>query len=163
VGYRRHAEEQVKGSMITRRDVVVAAIVAGATLAAVALAQTAPKPAMPSSAWDWNSLKVVSQPYGARRDVFLSPTPMLDRLDCHITTLNPGQSPHPPKPHDGEELIIIKEGTIEALQDGKTNRVGAGSLLFELPNEVQGMRNVGDTPATYFVVRWFAPGTLKNK
>jgi len=148
--------------MITRRDVVVAAIVAGATLAAVALAQTAAKPVMGSSAWDWNSLKVVSQPYGTRREVFLSRTPMLDRLDCHITTLNPGQSPHPPKPHDGEELIIIKEGTIEALQNGKTNRVGAGSLLFELPNEVQGMRNVGDTPATYFVVRWFAPGTLKT-
>ena len=57
---------------------------------------------------------------------------------------------------------IIKEGTIDALQDGKTNRLGAGSILFELPNEVQGIRNVGDTPATYFVVRWFAPGTLKT-
>jgi len=147
--------------MITRRDIFVAAIVAGITLAAVTLAQTAVKPAMSSSAWDWNSLKLLPQPYGARREVFLERTPMLDRLDCHITTLNPGQSPHPPKPHDGEELIIIKEGTIEALQNGKTNRVGAGSILFELPNEVQGMRNVGDTPATYFVVRWFAPGTLR--
>jgi hypothetical protein len=27
---------------------------------------------------------------------------------------------------------------------------------------VQGMRNVGPTPATYFVVRWFGPGTLMN-
>lgn len=87
---------------------------------------------------------------------------MLDRLDCHITTLNPGEAPHAPKPHAGEELIIIKEGTIEALQNGRTNRVGAGSILFELPNEVQGMRNVGDTPATYFVIRWFAPGTLNT-
>ena len=149
--------------MITRRDVLVAVVVAGATLAVVTLAQTASRSTMGSSAWDWNSLKVLPEPYGARREAFQSPTPMLDRLDCHITTLNPGQLPHPPKPHDGEELIIIKEGTIEALQNGKTNRVGAGSLLFELPNEVQGMRNVGDTPATYFVVRWFAPGTLKNK
>ncbi|MGD1017881.1 MAG: cupin domain-containing protein [Verrucomicrobiia bacterium] len=148
--------------MITLRDVVVAVVVAGATLAAVALAQTAATPAMSSSAWDWNSLKVVPQPYGARRDVFLARTPMLDRLDCHITTLNPGEAPHAAKPHDGEELIIIKEGTIDALQDGKTNRLGAGSILFELPNEVQGMRNVGDTPATYFVIRWFAPGTLKT-
>ena len=57
--------------MITRRDVFVAVVVAGATLAAVALAQTAATPAMSSSAWDWNSLKVVPQPYGARRDVFL--------------------------------------------------------------------------------------------
>jgi len=148
--------------MITRRDVFVAVVVACATLTVVALAETAVKPAMGSSAWDWNSLKVAPQKYGARRDVFLSRTPMLDRLDCHITTLNPGESPHPPKPHDGEELIIIKEGTIEALQNGRTNRIGVGSILFELPDEVQGMRNVGDTPATYFVVRWFAPGTLKS-
>lgn len=149
--------------MITRRDVLIAAVAVCATIAAVALADSAIKPAMGSSAWDWNSLKAEPQKYGARRDVFLGRTPMLDRLDCHITTLNPGEMPHPPKPHDGEELIIIKEGTIEALQNGKTNRVGAGSILFELPDEVQGMRNVGETPATYIVVRWFAPGTLKNK
>lgn len=51
--------------MITRRDVFVAIIGAAATFAAVALAQTAAKPAMKSSAWDWNSLKVVTEPYGA--------------------------------------------------------------------------------------------------
>jgi mannose-6-phosphate isomerase-like protein (cupin superfamily) len=149
--------------MITRRDVFVAAIVAGATLAAVALAQAPAKPPMASSLWDWNSLNPEPQPYGVRRMVFSERTPMLDQLDCHITTLNPGESPHPPKAHDGEELIIIKEGTIEAIQKDRTNRVGAGSILFELPDEVQGMRNVGQTPATYFVVRWFAPGTLKTK
>jgi len=148
--------------MITRRDVFVAAVVACATLTAVALAQTTVAPAMRSSTWDWNSLKVVPQKYGERRDVFQARTPMLDRLDCHVTTLNPGESPHPAKPHDGEELIIVKEGVLDALQNGKTNRIGPGSILFELPGEMQGMRNVGDTPATYFVVRWFAPGTLKT-
>jgi len=148
--------------MITRRDIIVAAVAFSATVAVVALAQTAAKAPMASSAWDWNDLKVQTMKYGLRRDVFLARTPMLDRLDCHITTLNPGEMPHPPKPHDGEELIIIKEGTIETIQKDRTNRVGAGSILFELPDEVQGMRNVGQSPATYFVVRWFAPGTLKN-
>jgi hypothetical protein len=147
--------------MITRRDIIVAVVTICATVAVVALAQSTAKPPMGSSAWDWNDLKVQTMKYGARRDVFLARTPMLDRLDCHITTLNPGEMPHPPKPHDGEELIIIKEGTIEAIQKDRTNRVGAGSILFELPDEVQGMRNVWRTPATYFVVRWFAPGTLK--
>ena len=146
---------------ITRRDTIVAAVAVCTTIAVVALADVASKPPMGSSAWDWNDLKAQTMKYGARRDVFLARTPMLDRLDCHITTLNPGEMPHPPKPHDGEELIIIKEGTIEAIQKDRTNRVGAGSILFELPDEVQGLRNVGQTPATYFVVRWFAPGTLK--
>jgi XRE family transcriptional regulator, regulator of sulfur utilization len=149
--------------MITRRDIVITAVAVCATLGAVVLAQTAAKPPMGSSVWDWNSLRPETQLYGVRRMVFLERTPMLDRLDCHITTLNPGESPHPPKAHDGEELIIIKEGTIEAIQKDRTNRVSAGSILFELPDEVQGLRNVGQTPATYFVVRWFAPGTLKTK
>jgi XRE family transcriptional regulator, regulator of sulfur utilization len=149
--------------MITRRDIVVAAVAVCTTVAAVALADSAINPVMGSTVWDWNSLKVEPQKYGARRDVFLGRTAMLDRLDCHITTLNPGERPHPPQPHDGEELIIIKEGTLEALQNGRTNHLGAGSILFEVPDEVQGMRNIGETPATYFVVRWFGPGTLKNK
>lgn len=149
--------------MITGRDVVVAAIALCATITAIALADSVVKPPMGSSVWKWDNLKLVPQKYGARREVFLERTPMLDRLDCHITTLNPGETPHPPKPHDGEELIIINEGTIEAIQKDRTNRVGAGSILFELPDEVQGLRNVGQTPATYYVIRWFAPGTLKNK
>ena len=149
--------------MITRRDVIIASVAVCATITAIALADSIAKPAMGSSVWKWDDLKPVTQKYGARREVFFERTPMLDRLDCHITTLNPGESPHPPKSHDGEELIIIKEGTIEAIQNDKTNRVSAGSLLFELPDEVQGLRNVGQTPATYYVIRWFAPGTLKNK
>ncbi|HTS19383.1 MAG TPA: cupin domain-containing protein [Verrucomicrobiae bacterium] len=148
--------------MITRRDIFIASFAISATLVAVALAQSAAKPAMPSSAWDWTSLKVVPQKYGERRDVFKGRTPMLDQLDCHITTLNPGEAPHSPKPHDGEELIIVKEGTVEAIQGVKTNQLGAGSVLFELPNEVQGMRNIGQTPASYYVIRWLAPGTSKN-
>ena len=149
--------------MITRRDVFVAAVAVCAAITGMAVADSVIKPAMGSSVWDWNSLKPEPQKYGARRDVFLGRTPMLDRLDCHITTLNPGEAPHPPKAHDGEELIIIMEGTIEAMQKDRTNRVGPGSILFELPDEVQGLRNVGETPATYIVVRCFAPGTLKNK
>jgi len=41
--------------------------------------------------------------------------------------------------------------------------VGAGSILFELPDGGAGMRNVGETPATYFVVRWFYARHVKNK
>ena len=148
--------------MITRRDILVGVVAACAALGFVTWADVPAKPLMHSSVFNWSDFKVEQTKYGARRDVFNEATPMLDRLDCHITTLNPGEAPHPPKTHDGEELIIIKEGTIEAIQGSRTNRVGAGSILFELPDEVQGLRNVGLTPATYFVVRWFAPGTLKT-
>jgi hypothetical protein len=83
--------------MITRRDFTVAAVSALATAAVVTFAQTAGKPVMHSSVFNWGSLKVEPTKMGERRGVFDAPTPALEELEMHITTLNPGESPHPPK------------------------------------------------------------------
>ena len=50
--------------------------------------------------------------------VLRAPTATLDELEYHVTTLNPGQSPHPPHQHPNEELIIVKEGAVEAYLNG---------------------------------------------
>jgi len=102
--------------MITRRDIRVAAVVFGATLAAVALAQSAAKPVMHSRVFQWSDLKVEPTQVGERRGVFDAPTANLTRFECHITTLNPGEAPHAPHRHGHEELMIIREGTVEAVQ-----------------------------------------------
>ncbi len=49
--------------------------------------------------------------------------------------------------------MIIKEGTLEALQGDKTNLVTAGGIIFEASNELHGLRNVGTNRATYFVLK----------
>ena len=41
------------------------------------------------------------------------PTATLDELEIHITTLNKGETPHAPHQHPDEELVIVKEGTVE--------------------------------------------------
>jgi len=84
---------------------------------------------MHSSVFNWSSLKVEPTKMGERRGVFDAPTPALEELEMHITTLNPGESPHPPHRHAAEELMIIKEGTLEALQGGQTNIVEAGGII----------------------------------
>ena len=94
---------------------------------------------------------------GARRNVMQAPTPTLDQLEIHITTLNPGESPHPPHRHPEEEMMIVKEGTIETTQNGVATRVGPGSIIFQASNELHGLRNVGATPATYHVIQWRVP------
>src|SRR5664279_315455 len=149
--------------MITRRDLVVAVVVVGATVAAVALAQSAGKPLMKSSLFDWDALKVEPTKTGARREVFDARTATLDRFECHVTTLKPGEAPHAAHTHSEEELIIVKEGTLETQQNGVTNRAGPGSLIFEASNETHGLRNVGQTTATYHVIKWFSSGMLKDK
>jgi quercetin dioxygenase-like cupin family protein len=147
--------------MITRRELLVAIISVSATLGVVGFAQSQ-KPIMQSSVFDWNTVEAKPTKVGARRDFFDSPTATLDQLECHVTTINPGEAPHAPHQHPDEELIIIKEGTIEAMQNGVVKVAPAGSIIFEASNQLHGLRNVGKTPATYYVVKWFSPG-LKPK
>ena len=144
--------------MITRRDLVVAVVAVGATIAVVALADAVVAPVMKSSVFTWDSLKAEAKPTGARRGVFDSRTATLDRFECHITTINPGKMPHDGHHHPEEELIIVKEGTIEAVQNSATNSVGPGGIIFEASNEYHSLRNMGQTPATYYVIKWVSGG-----
>lgn len=139
--------------MITRRDLSVAVVSAFVAVAGMALAESNGKPVMHSCVFNWADLKPVPTKQGAHRAVFDAPTPALAEFECHITTLNPGESPHPPHQHAAEELMIVKEGTLAALQGDKTNIVTAGDIIFEASNERHGLRNIGSKPATYYVFK----------
>ena len=144
---------------ITRRDLTVAAVSIFIVVAGIALAQSTGKPVLHSCVFNWADLKAVPTKMGERRTVFDAPTPTLAEFECHITTLNPGESPHPPHRHADEELMVVKEGTLAALQGDKTNIVTAGGIIFEASNELHGLRNVGTNRATYFVFK-FVPHDL---
>ena len=95
--------------MITRRDLFVALIAVLATAGIYAIADQ--KPVMGSAVFDWNTIPVKATNVGSVRQFFSAPTATLENLELHVTTLNPGQSPHPPHRHPNEELIIIQQGT----------------------------------------------------
>jgi quercetin dioxygenase-like cupin family protein len=145
---------------ITRRDLAVAIISVSLTLAGLALAQSA-KPMMHSCFFNWADLKPAATKSGERRAVFDSPTPTLSNLEMHITTLNPGESPHTPHRHADEELMIVKEGTLAAIQGDHTNTVAAGGIIFEASNELHGLINIGTNRATYFVVKFMPHDLVK--
>jgi XRE family transcriptional regulator, regulator of sulfur utilization len=149
--------------MITRRDVLVACLAAGVAIGAMAMAESPAKPVLSSSVFDWDKIAAVATKYGEKRDVVKSPTATADQLDIHVTTVNPGERSHEPHRHPEEEVIIVKEGTIESMQEGVTTKVGPGSVIFEASNQLHGLANGGDTPATYFVVKWWTPGSLPVK
>ena len=148
--------------MITRRDLIVAIVAAGASFAVMAWAQPG-KSVLSSCVFQWNDLKATPNPYGAVRNVCDQPTATLDRLSIHITTLNAGASSHPPHHHPEEEIVILKEGTLECVQNGVTNLAGPGSLVFEASDQMHGVRNHGLEPATYYVIQWVPPGGVKAK
>jgi quercetin dioxygenase-like cupin family protein len=147
--------------MITKRDLMISVSVAFATLCVVAVAQSN-RPVMNSSAFEWSTTKSDPQKYGSRRLFFHGPTATLEDLDCHVTTLNAGESPHAPHQHPEEELMVVKEGTLEVLVNGEIKRVGPGSVVFQASNQLHSIRNVGQTQATYHVFKWVSPGMSKS-
>jgi quercetin dioxygenase-like cupin family protein len=143
--------------MLTRREVAVAVLASGMTCLA-GVASGSAGSVLSSSIYDWDAMKVESTNVGARRTVFRSATATLDELECHVTTLNPGQTSHAPHKHPEEEIIIVKDGTVESLVNGTLQRVGAGSVIFQASNQEHAIRNVGNRPATYHVLSWKSPG-----
>lgn len=137
----------------TRRDALIAFPCIVATATVMAWAQPTESPIF-SRVFHWADLKATPTAAGERRAVFNSPTPTLANLSLHITTLNPGQAPHPPHRHPEEEIMIVREGTVEALQENRTNLVTAGGIIFEASNELHGLRNVGTNPANYYVIKF---------
>src|SRR5258708_24002343 len=145
--------------MITRRDIVIALIAISATLCVVvAHSET---PVMQSSVFDWNAISARPTAVGSVRQFFRSPTATLDELECHVTTLNPGLQSHPPHKHLNEELVIIREGTVEVLVNGEWKKVEPGSVVFNASNQLHALQNRGTTPATYHVINWNSPGMKK--
>ncbi len=112
----------------------------------------APKPKMGSKVFAWDAMVAKPTPNGERRDVANHATPTLGVFECHITTLNPGKASHLPHRHPQEELIIVKEGTLEVHINGVETRAGPGSAFLYLSNDAHAVKNVGDTRATYWVI-----------
>lgn len=112
-----------------------------------------------STILDWEKLPVVPTKIGERRDLFDTPTATFNNLEGHVTTLNPGETPHAPHQHPDEELLLMKTGLLEVTINGLSRRVGPGSVAFVAANDLHGWRNVGPTPATYFVFRFITPST----
>lgn len=143
--------------MLIKRDIKVAAITLVGTLgaiAAVSIASDATKPILGPTTFDWNQMTVTRTDVGEVRQLVRQPTATLDELEMHVTTLNPGTTSHPPHTHVNEELVIIREGTVEVFNGGKWVRLGPGSVIFNASNDPHALRNVGNTPTTYHVINW---------
>ena len=143
--------------MITRRDMLVALIAILGTAGAFAIADQGP--VMGSAAFDWNAIPVKATEVGSVRSFFKARTATLEELEVHVTTLDPGKSPHPPHRHPNEEMVIVKQGTLEVLVNGEWKRVGPGSVIFNSSNQLHGLRNVGTEQAIYHVINWRTAAT----
>jgi quercetin dioxygenase-like cupin family protein len=89
---------------------------------------------------------------GWGRAVMHGTLPTGEYVEVHETMLPPGQMPHPPHKHRNTEFVLIREGHVEFLNEGKAEPMGPGDVVYTASERMHGMKNTGDTPALYFVV-----------
>ena len=104
---------------------------------------------------DWDSLTVRTTPTGQSRNVFDNPTPTLEKFEMHITTLRGGMISHPVHHHPWEEMLLVKEGTLEEEINGKKYTAGPGALIFYASHDPHNIKNAGTTQATYYVMNFY--------
>ena len=138
---------------VTRRELcsMLPAVLIPAIVAAEAIAGQ-DKPAMPSAMFPLDKMPVRTPNNAEIRDVLKGRLATGESLEVHQTTLLPGRAPHPPHRHQHSEMWLIREGTVEITVNGTNYRLGPGSVGFVESNDEHGIKNVGTTSATYFVV-----------
>ena len=127
---------------MTRRDLT---LLSACLIAPTAKAQ---KATLPSKAYQFEDLVVK----GNSRAVFDGLNHSGFHVDLHETDLAPGQAPHAPHRHEHEEIVMVREGTLEITIEGKVTIAGPGSVVYAASNDMHGWKNVGTTHANYFVI-----------
>jgi mannose-6-phosphate isomerase-like protein (cupin superfamily) len=107
---------------------------------------------MPSATYPFEKMPIRTPNNAQIRDVLKGKLATGESLEVHETTLPPGGAPHAAHHHVHSEMWLIREGTVELTVNGTSHRLGPGSVGFVHSNDEHGIKNVGTTPATYFVV-----------
>ena len=107
---------------------------------------------LPSTAYPFSELTMKSANGAEIRPVLKGKLATGEALEVHETTLPPGAMPHAPHHHVHSEMWIIREGTVQLTTNGTSHVIGPGSVGFVHSNDEHSIKNVGTTPATYFVV-----------
>jgi mannose-6-phosphate isomerase-like protein (cupin superfamily) len=76
-----------------------------------------------------------------------------ETLRMHISAIDPGQAAHEPHAHEGEEIMFVLEGTADIRMGEETRSVGPNTAVFCPSNVLHGIRNAGETPIRYMIIR----------
>ena len=148
---------------LNRRDLCLAlpvlAALAALPAAAETIIQTNTQPAPPgetvlsnSHTYTLDQLTAKRSENGESLQVVRGILPTGEHVEVHETVLLAGHMPHPPHKHRHSEFMMIREGKLEFLNNGIPEPVGPGGIIFASSNVMHGLKNVGDTPAKYFVI-----------
>jgi mannose-6-phosphate isomerase-like protein (cupin superfamily) len=81
-------------------------------------------------------------------------TPASTRFVTGRFVLDAGKTPHTPHTHAEEEVMVVESGDGEIFCDGKTTKVGPGSVMYTAPDAPHGIVNTGSTPLVFYFIKW---------
>jgi len=135
-----------------RRLAIVPFVAVGSILASAASNPAYTQEVASSEMFGFDDLPVNELETTRIRDMLRGLTHSGFPLDLHVTELAVGEAPHPPHRHVHEEMLLIIDGELEVTVAGRTSRLGPGSATYVASNDEHGWRNLGDSPAHYFVI-----------
>jgi quercetin dioxygenase-like cupin family protein len=140
---------------ITMALLILACAAAGlASAAATAAQETRPNPLATSRVFAYDEMAVKTAANGAvSRNAFSGTLATGEVIAAHETMQPAGTAPNPAHRIQHSELIVVEEGTLEYMHDGKTERAGAGSIIYVALGTLHAVKNVGDGPAKYVVIQ----------
>ena len=128
-----------------------------ALVPAICLAQQQPKaaaeklPVLHSKFYPAEELKVTPGGNFKMTPVFDGVTTRGERIELHLSELAPGETPNPLHPHHNEEILVIREGTVEVTINDHSKTMGPGSVAFVQSDDKIGVKLAGTTPAKYII------------
>jgi mannose-6-phosphate isomerase-like protein (cupin superfamily) len=132
------------------------AAAAGASAQTPPTAAAAPSveslPVMKTRAFVHAELPVTTNGQNRQRRMFTEKTHTGFKIESHTSDIAPGEVNHPPHQHLREEMMLIREGTMELTIAGKVYRLGPGDVGVIGSNELHNAKNVGTTRSHYFIV-----------
>ena len=109
-------------------------------------------PVMKTQHFKYDQLPVTVTGKNKRLSMFTAKTHTGFKMESHSSEIAPGEVNHPPHQHLREEMMLIREGTMELTINGKPYRLGPGDVGVIGSNEMHNAKNVGTTRALYFIV-----------
>ena len=109
-------------------------------------------PVLGTKAYIFNELPVTTNGKNKQRRMFTGKTHTGFKMESHQSDIAPGEVNHPPHQHLREEMMLVREGTMELTISGKPLRLGPGDVGYIGSNEIHNAKNVGTVRAQYFIV-----------
>jgi quercetin dioxygenase-like cupin family protein len=111
-------------------------------------------PLATSRAFLYEQMPVTANPNGSEgRRVATGTLATGEAVGIHESMQPVGMTPNPAHAIQHTELIVVQQGTLEFLHDGKTERVGPGGIIYVAFGTTHAVKNVGDVPAKYVVIQ----------